>query len=90
MPSVKDFRNELMLMMREAQRAGNESIDVEAGELHRRVGAYPGRDHRMPICCGVMREQLAVDYGDVVTNEPPKGQGAKLRIRYRLPRIEAA
>ena len=88
MPSADDFKNELLRMMREAQRAGNESVEIEARELHRRMGGYPGHDHRMPICCEVMKAQLAIDYGDAVTNEPPSGQGDSLKIRCRLPRIE--
>jgi hypothetical protein len=88
MPTVEDFSNELFRMMAEAGKAGNEFVEVEAGELHRRVGGYPGRDHRMPNCCRVMREQIALDYGDAVISEPPSGQGASLTIRYRLPRLE--
>ena len=90
MPTAIEFETELFQMMREAQRAGNEFVEIEAGELHRRVGDYPGRDHRMPTCCQVMRGQCTLDYGDAVLSEPPSGQGASLRIRYRLPRIERA
>ena len=88
MPKAQDFFNELMVMMREAQSAGLDAVEIEAGELHRRVGGYPGRDHRMPICCGVMREQLSEKWGDRLVQEPPSGEGASLRISYRLPRFE--
>jgi len=88
MPSADDFTNELFRMMHEAERAGQDSLEVEAGELHRRVGGYPGRDHRMPLCCEAMRAQVHKGYGDTLVSAPPSGYGASLRIRYRLPRGE--
>ena len=88
MPTAEDFKHELFRMMAEAQNAGNEFVEVKAGELHERVGDYPGRDHRMPNCCQVMKGQLALDYGDTIVEEPPSGQGSTLTIRYRLPRRE--
>jgi hypothetical protein len=86
--TAQAFLNELMAMMREAQRAGMDAVEIEAGELHRRVGGYPGRDHRMPMCCGVMREQFSEEWGDRVLHEPPGGQGASLKFSYRLPRFD--
>ena len=59
-------------------------IDVNAGELHRAVGGYPGPGHNMPGCCAVMKAAMRV--GDVVLGGPPSGIGASLTIRYRLPR----
>jgi len=88
MPSADDFRNELYRIMLEATKAGRPNVDINAGELHRRVGNYPGKNHRMPVCCEVMRRALATDAGDVVLEQPPNGQGARLTIRYVLPRLE--
>jgi len=59
-------------------------IDVKSGDLHSAVGSYPGVNHRMPVCCGVMRS--AMKPGDEVLYAPPKGNGASLLIRYKLPR----
>jgi len=87
MPTAEDFKTELHRMMLEAMKAGRESVEINAGELHRRVGDYPGRNHRMPVCCEVMRRTLAQDAGDVVLQEPLSGQGARLTIRYVLPRL---
>ena len=64
--------------------AGHSSVEIVSGNLHRSVGGYPGRNHRMPMCCSAMRQ--AMRPGDVVIASPPKGQGATLRIRYLLPR----
>lgn len=88
MPSAEDFKNELHRMMLEGMKGGKESVEINAGELHRRVGGYPGANHRMPICCSVMRGALAGDAGDLILAEPPSGQGATLTIRYVLPRPE--
>jgi hypothetical protein len=83
--SRDDFDNALAARFREAAASrGADYLDVNAGDLHREVGGYPGRDHRMPLCCAVMR--AALRDGDVVLSEPPRGAGSSLLIRYRLPR----
>jgi hypothetical protein len=89
MPNADDFRNELYRMMLEEMKAGRASAEINAGELHRRVGDYPGKNHQIPVCCEVMRGALATDAGDVILEQPPSGQGASLTIRYVLPRPEA-
>jgi hypothetical protein len=38
----------------------------------------------MPICCSVMTQQVKA--GDTTLRKPPKGAGATLTIRYKLPR----
>jgi hypothetical protein len=86
MPTADELRHELFQMMASAQKIGRESIEISARELYARVGPLRGRNHRMPNCCRVMKTQLATDYGDVIVNEPPSGQGPTLTIRYRLPR----
>jgi 5-methylcytosine-specific restriction protein A len=49
------------------------------------IGGYPGAGkHRMPVCCEAMRSEKRA--GDEIVFEPPKGKGASLTIRYRLPR----
>jgi 5-methylcytosine-specific restriction protein A len=59
-------------------------ITIKSGDLHRRVGGYPSHNHRMPVCCHVMRANMRS--GDQILAAPPKGDGATLVIRYRLPR----
>lgn len=88
MLSADDFKRELHVMLLEMTNAGNRVAEINAGELHKRVGDYPGTNHRMPVCCEVMRAILATDYGDEILEEPPSGQGATLTIRYVLPRAE--
>ena len=82
--SSEVVRQELRRQWTRAQERGAPYIDIKAGELHRCVGAYPGPDHRMPACCAVLRSEMVG--GDTVVQEPPKGQGASLTIRYQLPR----
>jgi 5-methylcytosine-specific restriction protein A len=79
------FRRELERQLANAQAAGLSHVRITAGALHRQVGGYPGKDHRMPICCDVMRAQMRP--GDRVVATPPRGLGASLTIEYRLPRL---
>jgi hypothetical protein len=79
-PSARDFEAALNALFADAWRRGLEHLDVEAGALHRQVGGYPGSAPRMPVCCAVMRE--AMRPGDRILQQPPKGDGATVRIRY--------
>ena len=58
MPEAEDFREALHSMFRIAENEGKSSITITSGELHRRVGGYPGHNHRMPVCCSVMYQEL--------------------------------
>jgi hypothetical protein len=75
-------------MMNDAIRGSRETVEITAGELHRLVGGYQGPNHRMPVCCEVMRRAFASDAGDRIVEGPRSGQGASLTIRYVLPRPE--
>jgi 5-methylcytosine-specific restriction protein A len=76
--------NELNNILLLAQNKNIPFVDVKSGDLHRRVGGYPSYDHRMPICCSVMKNIMKS--GDIILHKPPSGQGASLIIRYKLPR----
>lgn len=82
--TTSDFRAALNEIFALAEEEGHSFVDLKAGDLHRKVGGYPGHNHRMPVCCDVMRNAMAV--GDTILYAPPKGKGATLEIRYRLPR----
>jgi hypothetical protein len=45
-------------MFATAHAQGLSHIDILSGDLHRRFGGYPGQDHRMPVCCDVMRKNM--------------------------------
>jgi hypothetical protein len=83
--TAADFRNALFTMPRSAAETEERVLDVTAGQLHRRVGGYPGANHRMPVCCSVMR--TAMTERDSIVDQPPKGDGASLKIRYKFPRM---
>jgi 5-methylcytosine-specific restriction protein A len=78
------FRKELRALLGTAELRGALSLDVNAGELHRRLGGYPGLQHRMPMCCDAMYDEQRAS--DACLLSPPKGKGASLTIRYSLPR----
>jgi hypothetical protein len=82
MPTEQDFRTEIRGQMREAQTASASFVDINSGQVHHAVGGYPGPNHRMPVCCQVMKADIRA--GDEVL--PPNGQGGSLTIRYKLPR----
>ena len=83
-PTAIDFKNHLSRMLAAAEQLGFCAVEVKAGDLHRRVGGYPGTSHRMPICCNVLRQ--AMKPGDEVVKAPPSKQGASVVVRFQLPR----
>ncbi len=62
------FRNTLRTALQGAGLQHMPFIDVNAGQLHRLVGNYPGGNHRMPVCCKVMRDAMLEQ--DVILQEP--------------------
>lgn len=82
--STKDFREELRSVLRQAAQLGLVAVDVNAGNLHRRLGGYPGTDHRMPACCEALSSEMGPK--DKVVEQPDAGRGASVTIRFMLPR----
>ena len=84
MPTSDEFRTALRARLRQAETSNVSYLDVNAGDLHRQLGGYPGSNHQMPVCCDVMeQERRALD--DVIAS-PPSGKGASLTVRLQLPR----
>jgi hypothetical protein len=83
-PRAADFARELEEWLSSASRSGHQYLDVRSGDLHRKVGGYPGTNHAMPVCCNVMRRVMRA--GDEELQAPPQGLGASVVIRYVLPR----
>ena len=48
MAQVEEFRAYQNRLFEEAQKAGRQFLDLNAGELHRAVGGYPSSNHRIP------------------------------------------
>lgn len=84
LPRTHDFQNELLNILSLAQEIGAFCIGIRSGDLHKRLGGYPGHSHRMPVCCQVMKRNMKS--GDLVLKQPPSGMGANLIICYKLPR----
>jgi hypothetical protein len=80
----RPFRLALQCRFEEAGRHSLDFVDVNAGDLHREVGGYPGKSHHMPTCCDIMRNSMLP--GDTILNEPPKGRGASFTVRFKIPR----
>lgn len=55
-------------------------IELTSGDIHRNVGGYPGKNHKMVIGCNVMYKRIAGD--DEVISAPPSGKGATATVRY--------
>lgn len=83
-PTAEVFQDQLNALFKNATNQELSFIDITSGDLHREVGGYPGRNHRMPTCCYVMKGSMKS--GDTIQSQPEKGQGATLVIRYLLPR----
>lgn len=81
---AEDFNAELQKTFADATSRGLAFVEVNAGDLHRAVGGYPSRTHRMPSCYDVMKRHLSAR--DQIISEPPSGRGASMTIRYALPR----
>jgi 5-methylcytosine-specific restriction protein A len=81
-----DFTGELQRILADAEQRGLPNIRVKSGDLHRRVGGYPGPNHRMPMCCSTMRAMMKD--GDRIIEAPPKMNGASLTIEYQLSDVK--
>ncbi len=81
--TAEDFRTTILAFFDDAERRGARTLVLQAGVVHRKVGGYPG-NHRMPTCCAVLRRFM--QDGDRFIYQPPKGDGAKLEIEFKLPR----
>jgi 5-methylcytosine-specific restriction protein A len=84
MPDAEDFRQALAGFLAAAERDGRTRVEVSAAQLHRALGGYPGANHRIPICCSVMRTSMRA--GDSIVISPAAGIGPAFTVRYLLPR----
>jgi len=79
-----NFRSVLRNLLKEAEQLGFVAVEINSGNLHRRVGGYPSQNHRMPVCCAVMYAEM--QDGDTIVSKPNSGKGASVKIRYVIPR----
>ena len=81
-PNKQDFQKCLDIILEIAKNNNLSFIDVKSSELHRLVGGYPSQDHRMPVCCNVMRETMPKSNEELPNSL--KKDGATLQIRYHF------
>jgi hypothetical protein len=78
MPNSDQFRVELLAMLQRGQRQGRPHVEVNAGELHRVIGGYPGSgEHRMPMCCEAMLSEKRA--GDEIVFDRQRGKVLRSR-----------
>ena len=87
-PTAEEFRVTLRAWMQGAEHASETTVEINSGQLHREVGGYPGQNHRMPMCCAVMRSEMSA--GDAILQEPPKAhdplQASPLLMEMIMPK----
>jgi hypothetical protein len=81
MPSSDDFRTEVRAQIARAILQGRPHIEINAGEVHRKLGG----PNRIPILCNVMRQEARYGRSENIF-VPERGDGASLTIRYYFPR----
>lgn len=84
-PNTDLIRQEILIRFKRASSNDFSSVDILAGDLHQKVefnyGTHP---NQMPSICNMMYEAQVA--GDEILYSPPKGRGARLHIRYQIPR----
>lgn len=78
------FDQAIEAQLARGQEQGRAHVEINAGELHRQLGGYPGRAHQMPVACAALR--AAMQDGDSVSFEPPAENGAAFTVRYVMGR----
>lgn len=76
------FIKEITKLLVEAKLRGEKYITLKSGDIHRAVGGYPGKSHRMPTCCSVMRGMMKDK--DEIIFQTPSGNGSTIEIKYYL------
>lgn len=86
-PTTDEFRAELRAQIERARRQGRPHAEINAGELHRKLGGYPPKSGRpaaaMPSCANVMWQEYKEDRDDII-HQPKEKRGPSLTIRYKF------
>ena len=86
LPTADALRQKLHEIFVHATDEGKSHIDVTAKKLHGFFDGYPGQNHRMRLCCEIMRGAKTEVDEILHPHQPPSGQGPSFEIRYKLPR----
>ena len=82
MVSTDHFRQELRTQMDRATKHGSPNVLINAPDLYKSAGGYPGSNNGMPLCCDAMQDEMQP--GDLLLIE--RSSGAGMTVRYFLPR----
>lgn len=69
-PTREDFQNKLNEIFQFAEEHNLIAITVKSGNLHNLVQKVKDGNHRMPICCDVMYQNMKTE--DIVVESPTK------------------
>lgn len=81
-PVKKDFDLKIVELKSISRNNGESFLKMTSEDLHKSVGGYPAKNHRMATCCKAMYD--AMQTRDEIIQAPPKGRGASLTIKYFL------
>jgi 5-methylcytosine-specific restriction protein A len=84
LPTRSEFQAALNGVLLQAQKKNKAGVVVSSIDLHLQVGGYPGREHRMDLCCQVMREAML--QRDRITSQVLPPYPPLLEVVYELPR----
>jgi 5-methylcytosine-specific restriction protein A len=57
MPTKEEFSERLKMELRAAELRGADHVDINSGDLHRRLGGYLGGLTKIPSCCNAIYEE---------------------------------
>jgi len=87
-PDQSAFSDAIAALLARAQDQGRPHVEINAGELHRQLGGYPGPGNGMPSCCAALRASMGD--GDVVIFVSERADDGSLTVRFALPRQRPA
>ena len=86
MKKAEDFQKELDQIFDFAEKKKLDSATINAGDFHQVVGDHPGSNHRILVCCSVLRK--AMISADQILVSPPKGNGQVFKFGLCFPERE--
>lgn len=76
--TTSEIRDYILEQKKIARESGKTEMVLKSGDVHNDLGLK----HRHPPVCNAMRQ--CMNASDVILYQPPKGNGATLRIKYKL------
>ncbi|WP_431030064.1 hypothetical protein [Lysinibacillus sp. LZ02] len=80
--TTETFLNCIELLKQIGRQNNLPQLVITAEEVHKLVGGYPGKNHRMPMCCNAMFKSMRE--GDEILHSTPSKQSNTTKIKYYL------